>query len=122
MKRTILCVSFDETVSASRRAALEEAGYTVVATTQAAEALQLLVAVRFDLMIVGHRFSVSDKHKLAAEAREKGTPVVLICGATADVDIPADVRVYALEGIAGLVAAVINTLPKTPATVAARAA
>ncbi len=122
MKRTILCVSFDETVSASRRAALEEAGYTVVATTQSADAIQLLSSVRFDLMIVGHRFSVSDKHTLAVEAREKGTPVVLICGAAADVDIPADVRVYALEGIAGLVGAVVKTLPKTPATAVARAA
>lgn len=122
MKRTILCVSFDETVSASRRVALEEAGYTVVPTTQTADALQLLSSVSFDLMIVGHRFSVFDKHNLAVEAREKGTPVVLICGAEADLDIPADVRVYALEGTAGLVAAVAKTLPKAPATAAARAA
>jgi DNA-binding NtrC family response regulator len=122
MKKTILCVSYDETVSASRRAALEEAGYTVVATTQAAEALQLLSSVGFDLMIVGHRFAIADKHKLAAEAREKGTPMVLICGAAADVDIPADIRIYALEGTAGLVATVAKLLPKTPVTAPARAA
>lgn len=122
MKKTILCVSYDETVSASRRAALEEAGYTVVTTTQAIDALQLLSSVRFDLMIVGHRLPVADKHKLTAEAREKGTLVVLVCGAATDVDIPADVRVYALEGTGGLVEAVARTLPKTPAPAAARAA
>lgn len=122
MKKTILCVSYDETVSASRRAALEEAGYTVVATTKTADALQMLASVGFDLMIVGHRFSMADKYKLAAEARENGTPVVLVCGAAADVDIPADARVYALEGTAGLVEAVAKTLPKTPATAASRAA
>jgi DNA-binding response OmpR family regulator len=118
MKRTILCVSFDETVAASRRAALEEAGYAVVTTTQIAEALELLSSVGFDLIVVGHRFSTSDKHKLAAEARERGTSVLLICGAAADTQIPADSRVYALEGSAGLVSAVGNLLPASPAAAA----
>jgi DNA-binding response OmpR family regulator len=112
MKRTILCLSFDETVSASRRVALEEAGYTVIATTRIADALEILSSVAFDLMIVGHRFPAADKHKLAAEAREKGIPVLLICGATPDAEIPADVRVYALEGTAGMVSTVAMLFPK----------
>lgn len=111
MKRTILCLSFDEIVLASRRSALQEAGYTVIATTRTADALEMLSSVAFDLMIVGHRFSVADKHKLAAEAREKGIPVLLICGASSDAEVPADVRVYALEGIAGMVAALTKLLP-----------
>lgn len=122
MKRTILCLSFDETVSASRRAALEETGYTVVATTQIADALEILSSVDFDLMIIGHRFPAADKLKLAVEAREKGIPVLLICGASSDAEIPADVRVYALEGIAGLVSTVAMLLPKTSAAATARAA
>lgn len=122
MKRTILCLSFDEIVSASRRSALEEAGYTVIATTQAADALELLSSVAFDLMIVGHRFSAGDKHKLAAEAREQGIPVLLICGASADAEVPVDVRVYALEGIAGMVGAVARLLPQVSAAATARAA
>lgn len=117
MKTTILCLSFDKTVSTSRKAALEEAGYTVVASTTVPDALQILSAVSLDLMIVGHRFSSADKHKLAAQARETGTPVLLICGASAEVDIPADLRVYALEGTTGLVAAVARVLPaKTAAS------
>ncbi len=119
MKRTILCLSFDEIVSASRRSALEAAGYTVIATTRTVDALEMLSSVAFDLMIVGHRFAAADKHKLAAEAREKGIPVLLICGASADAEVPADVRVYALEGIAGMVAAATKLLP---AAVTARAA
>ena len=115
MKRTILCVSFDQTVSASRKTALEEAGYTVVATTQVPDALQMLSSVGFDLIIVGHRFTPADKHKLSSHARENGTPVLLICGAAADAEIPADVRVYALEGTAGLVAKVAKLLPITAA-------
>ena len=122
MKKTILCVSYDETVSGSRRTALEEAGYTVVATTKTADALQMLASVGFDLMIVGHRFSIADKYKLAAEARENGTPMVLICGASAETDIPADVRVYALEGTAGLVSLVAKLVPAMPAAAAARVA
>ena len=122
MKRTILCLSFDEPVSTSRRSALEQAGYTVIATTQAADALELLSSVAFDLMIVGHRFSAADKHNLAAEAREKGIPVLLICGASADAEIPADLRVYALEGIAGMVAAEAELLPPIYKAATARAA
>ncbi len=118
MKKTILCLSFDEIVSASRRSALEEAGYTVIVTTRTADALEMMASVGFDLMIVGHRFSAADKHKLAAEAREKGIPVLLICGASADAEVPADVRVYALEGLAGMVAAVAKLLPKAPAVIA----
>lgn len=117
MKTTILCLSFDKTVSASRKAVLEEAGYTVVASTTVPDALQMLSAVSFDLLIVGHRFSSTDKHKLTAQARETGTPVLLICGASAEADIPADLRVYALEGTTGLVAAVARVLPaKTAAS------
>ena len=122
MKRTILCLSFDEIVSATRRSALQEAGYTVIATTQAADALELLSSVAFDLMIVGHRFAAADKHKLTAEAREKGIPVLLICGGSTDAEVPADVRVYALEGIGGMVSTVAKLLPTTSATVTARAA
>lgn len=122
MKRTILCLSFDEIVSASRRSALEDAGYTVVATTRPADALEMMSSVGFDLVIVGHRFSTADKHKLAAEAREKGIPVLLICGASADTEVPADVRVYALEGIAGMVATVAKLLPTTFRAATARAA
>ena len=122
MKRTIVCLSFDEPVSASRRSALEEAGYTVIATTQAADALELLSFVAFDLMIVGHRFSAADKHKMAAEARERGIPVLLICGASADAEVPADVRVYALEGIGGMVTAVAKLLPPIYKAATARAA
>ena len=84
MKRTILCLSFDQTVSASRKAALEEAGYAIVATANVPDALQMLSSVSFDLVIVGHRFSSADKHKLAAQARQKGTPLLLICGGAAD--------------------------------------
>lgn len=122
MKRTILCISFDKPVSTSRRSALEEAGYTVIAATCVADALEMLSSVVFDLMIVGHRFSAADKHKLAVEAREKGIPVLLICGASADAEIPADVRVYALEGIAGMVAAVAELLPPIYKAATARAA
>ncbi|HEU5335513.1 MAG TPA: response regulator [Terriglobales bacterium] len=122
MKRTILCLSFDQTVSASRRAALEQAGYTVVAATGVPDALQMLSSVSFDLLIVGHRFSSADKHNLAVQAREKSTPVLLISGAAADPDIPADIRVYALEGTAGLVATVAGFLPVTAAAARTTAA
>lgn len=101
---------------------MEKAGYTVIAATRVADVPEMLRSVVFDLMIIGHRFSAADKHKLAAEAREKGIPVLLICGASADAEIPADVRVYALEGIAGMVAAVDKLLTPICKAATARAA
>jgi len=122
MKKTILNVSFDETVAASRQNALEEAGYAVVSTTQVADALQRMASVAFDLLIVGHRFSNSDKRRLSTEARERGTSVLLICGASADSDIPADARVYALEGTAGVISALDGLLHLRSASSAGKAA
>jgi len=102
----VLCVSSNMAVSDIRCAALKQAGYTVSATIDVKEALDLLTREEFDLVIVGHRFTTADKDLLTVEAEEKeNTPVLLVCGASADRDIPAEGRVYALEGMAGLLSA-----------------
>jgi DNA-binding response OmpR family regulator len=104
--KKVLCVSFDKAVSDIRCAALKEAGYAVTATIDVKEALDLLSRERFDLLIVGHRFAKADKYLLAVEAEEKANiPVLLVCGASPEKDIPAAGRVYALEGTEGLLTA-----------------
>jgi hypothetical protein len=66
----------------------------------------------FDAVIVGHRFSAEERYLLAFEAKEKAkTPVVLVCGAAPDYDIPASSRVYALEGSMGLLSALSRFCP-----------
>ncbi len=106
-EQKVLCVSFDKAVSDIRCAALKESGYAVTATIDVKEALDLLSREKFDLVIVGHRFAKADKYLLAVEAEEKvNIPVLLVCGATAERDIPAAGRVYALEGTPGLLTAV----------------
>ena len=108
----ILCVSFDRVVSDNRCAVLKEAGYTVTGTTRITEALQLLSGEKFDLIIIGHRFPTQDKYVLAVEAKQKAnTPVLLVCGGSAEAEIPAAGRVYALEGTLGLLSAVTALMP-----------
>jgi len=108
----LLCVSFDKTVSDSRRSVLREGGYALTTITSVDEALQLLGREQFDLVVIGHRFPRDNKLKLAVQARERWkTLVLLVCGATAETEIPADARVYALEGAEGLLAAVRKLLP-----------
>ena len=108
----ILCVSFDRVVSESRSSSLKEAGYDVTATTNIKEGLELLKRDRFDAVIVGHRFSAEEKYLLAVGAKEKSnTPLVLVCGATQDSEIPAASRVYALEGNTGLLSALSRLFP-----------
>ena len=113
----VLCVSFDLAVSDLRCAALKKAGYAVTATINAREAVDLLSREQFDLVIVGHRFATADKYLLTVEAEEKANiPVLLVCGASADRDIPAAGRVYALEGTAGLLTAAAALLSGIVAT------
>jgi DNA-binding response OmpR family regulator len=104
--RKVLCLSFDKVVSDSRCSELREAGYVVTASTNIDEALDLLSRNTYDVVIVGHRFSKDEKYLVAAQAKEKvNTSVVLVCGATPESEISATSRVYALEGIAGLLSA-----------------
>ncbi len=112
VQRSILCVSFDENVSRERAEALRRAGYEVVPTVNIERAFRLLDERKFDLVIVGHRFLKNDKQALISDARDTWhTPVLLVCGTSADADLAADVRVYALEGISAVVAAVSHMLP-----------
>jgi DNA-binding response OmpR family regulator len=89
-----------------------EAGYEVTARTSVEEGLDLLNRERFDAVIVGHRFSAEGRYLLAVEAEDKAnTPVVLVCGAAHDSEIPATSRVYALEGNIGLLSALARVFP-----------
>lgn len=107
----VLCVSFDETVSHGRVELLVRLGYDVVATIHPQEAVRLLAAQKFDAVVLGHRFPKTERHHLAEMSLRKRTPVVLVCGASTDADIPAAARVYALEGDAGLRTALLSLLP-----------
>lgn len=107
----ILCVSFDKTVSESREFALQEQGHEIVATTDVDQAIEYLDSLKFDLVIIGHRFEKSDKQALIAEIHQRyHTPVLLVCGASADEDLEADVRVFAIQGIDGLTEAVSKVM------------
>ncbi|MFB3917171.1 MAG: hypothetical protein ACE14M_10605 [Terriglobales bacterium] len=109
----ILCVSFDAAVSNIRSAALQHAGYSVVPTIKIAEALELLSRERFDLVLIGHRFSHEEKRSLATMAKQEfKTPVLLVREASVPPDIPADAMVYALDGTSGILKAAELLLAK----------
>lgn len=111
----ILCLSFDRVVGENRRSALVESGYEVATLLKVQEALSALEQGGFDIVIIGHRFPKDDKTLLAIEAQKRGVKVLLVCGESGDAGIPADARVFALEGALGLLAAI-------PSLLAARAA
>ena len=117
MRRRILCVSFDKTVCQDRLEALQQAGYEATGALTIDEAFRLLDAEKkFDLVIIGHRFSRFDKQALISEARERWhTPVLLVCGASAETELAADARVYALQGLEALVNAAAKLAPAAAA-------
>lgn len=112
----ILCLSYDATVSEYRRKALGEGGYDVIATTDLKEASRLLSMEQVDLLVIGHRFPVSQKEELVSQARKFGPiPVLLICGASSDSELAVNGRVYALQGAEGLLTGVAKLVPLTTA-------
>jgi DNA-binding NtrC family response regulator len=111
----VLCVSFDDAVSRARVETLTQAGCEVTATLHPEEAIRLLSFEKFDVAVIGHRFPKTERHHLAETARRKKVAVVLVCGASADGDIPATRRVYALEGMRGLEEVVRGLQPQTSA-------
>ncbi len=110
-RRRVLCVSLDKAISDDPYAVLTEAEYDVVATSDIHDALRLLSRERFDAVVIGHRFRREEKYALAVEAKEKwNIPVVLVCSATAELEIPATCRVSELGGHAGLLSAVSEVI------------
>ncbi len=107
----VLCISYDEYVSHARLDMLARLGCEVLATIHPEEAIRLLSAQKFDLVVVGHRFPRTERHHIAETAHRKRAHVVLICGPSPDADIPADARVFALEGLDGIEAAARRFLP-----------
>jgi DNA-binding response OmpR family regulator len=100
----VLCISFDETVSRMRVAALSDAGYDVTAVISTSEALALKPPRPFDLVVISHRFDIKGKESLINKARNDWkAKVILICGASNDPELHPDKRVYALEGVTGMV-------------------
>ncbi len=112
----ILSVSFDTVVSRHRSEALTTAGYDVVATTDVKEASQLLDEEEFDLLLIGHRFTAQQKRDLTLLAKKRQPlPVLLVCGASTEPALAVEGRVYALQGMEGVLAEVAKLLPLTRA-------
>ena len=107
----ILCVSYDATVSRYRREALTTAGYEVIPTTDVREAARLLEEDQFDLLLLGHRFTTQQKKDLILLARKQPLPVLLVCGDSVNSDLAIQGRVYALQGMEGLLTEVSKLLP-----------
>lgn len=101
----VLCVSFDETVSRMRVAALSAAGYDVTGMTKISEALALKSSPAFNIVVIGHRLDEKGKESLINKARtDWKAKVILVCGASNDSELHVDKRVYGLEGVEGIVA------------------
>ena len=110
--KRVLCVSFDGAASDTRCDALRRAGHAVTPALKVSDAMELLKSESFDLIIIGHRFSSEEKRGLASTAREEGTPVLLVNGMSPDKAVPADARVYPVEGTAAIVKAAESLLSK----------
>lgn len=103
--------SLAKAVSDDRYVALNSAGYKLISTMMSPRRA-LLSRESFGAVIIGHRFEDEAKFLLPIEAKEKwDTPVALVCGAEVNSEIPAMRRAYALEGNAGLVAALLDVVP-----------
>ena len=78
MPAKILSVVGDRTLGATRRELLQASGYSTTTTTSVAEALTLLAASSWDLVIIGHATPPPERDLLMREARTRNTPILLL--------------------------------------------
>jgi DNA-binding NtrC family response regulator len=98
-------------ILASRNEILERAGYAVVAAQGLDTALQALDAGEFDLVVVGHLYTESEKNLIADKARRRGLKVLCMYSEAAPPDVPAaDEFIHNLEKPTELLAHVARLL------------
>lgn len=77
-QRKILLLAQDPVQASRRKVALEQAGYTTIATTALASAGTLLPKFRPDLVILGERVRELDAGLLLQECRQHGVKTLAI--------------------------------------------
>jgi dTDP-4-dehydrorhamnose 3,5-epimerase len=110
-KRRLLSLGKHPPVLRARNAALESAGYEVVAATTVEQATRALKAQQFELVIVGYTFSKSEKRKISdLVENEHGVPMLLLYIKPGDKAIPAAAHISAVHGEGALLSAVAAIL------------
>ena len=96
---SILSISYDPSLLATRELVLRQAGYQVASALQFADALRLCSQGTFDLIIIGHSIPRSEKQDLLVEIRKVcNTPVLSLYRASHG---PLEGVDYALDGLEG---------------------
>ena len=113
----ILSVSRDERLLHVRQMVLESAGWHVVTTTDALDALRWAGTKHFDAVVLGHSIPPPERVSLAQKIKIVGPdiPIVMVCvhGDNAFSKEFADARVGSLDGPAVLVNAVRRLISRS---------
>ncbi len=80
--KTLLCVERESKASDERRAALEHAGYVVILTDSAAEALKIFVSHTVDAVLLDADLANGKKHSLRGQMSSirPQVPMIALCG------------------------------------------
>jgi DNA-binding NtrC family response regulator len=127
-QRTILCVSSDQAQSDRNLGALTQAGYAVLGTTLASQAMEMMSFDPIDLLVIDARLPPHNQQKLISSARNRlGIPVVLVVApqqqrpakedgsvqyVPCDDQFSSDRCVEVPDGTEGLLRTVMEILPK----------
>lgn len=106
----ILSISRDERFLHLRQMVLESAGWNVVTTTDAVDALRSLASRNFDVVVLGHSIPPTERVSLAQKIKviKPDIPIVMVCvhGDNSFSKEFADARVGSLDGPVVLINAI----------------
>lgn len=82
ISKTLLCVEKASKAAEGRWAALESAGYKVIVTDSASEALKMFVSQTIDAVLLGAELAKGNKHSLRGQMSSirPQVPVIAMCG------------------------------------------
>ena len=108
--RSILSVSYDESLLRTREWILETAGFKVTSAVDFSEAMNHCKSRRFDLVIIGHSIPPDEKRALIEAVTRQNHARLLVLRMPGDERVAGAYSLMASEGPEALIAAVKTAL------------
>jgi DNA-binding response OmpR family regulator len=107
----LLAIGSDPSVLATRADVLKQAGYLVSIASSESSACHILDQANFDLVIVCHTFSPSDRRRVVEAARRSNSrPRVISINRGPETEMAADATIHSLDGPDALLRSVAEVL------------
>lgn len=110
MRSFILSVSSDRWLTSIRNTVLAHAGYAVIPSLSAADAMEVLLNRHVSAMVIGHTIPLRERERLCCEGRRHGIPAVVLDRNIRVSDIASEVHIDPADGPEAFLEALASVL------------